>query len=295
MIVRLKPSSLRLFFILQGSILPTIAPRLLMIASLATVIAAIHHFRPALFGEVPVAPFTLLGLSLSLFLGFRNNACYDRWWEARKLWGQLINDSRSLCAKVAALPHLSSAARPEIGRLVTSFAVALKNRLRDESGLSRVPGFENAYLLEIAPQVGIRETRRLAGEHVLSGDEVVGCASFDDSIGVNGWPLELHVAGDVEWRWPTPGSRGFNQLPLRMLLPGREGAGGAVVNLLVAGRCASMTHDGQSAARVSGPCFVMGQAAGTAARLALNSGARVRDLPAKQLQRRLEADGAYLG
>ena len=67
---------------------------------------------------------------------------------------------------------------------------------------ARVPGFENAYSLEIAPQVGIRETRRLVGEHVLSGDDVLGCASFDDTIGVNGWPLELHVAGDVEWRWP---------------------------------------------------------------------------------------------
>ena len=85
---------------------------------------------------------------------------------------------------------------------------------------ARVPGFESAYLLDIAPQVGIRETRRLLGEHVLSGDEVIACASFADSIGVNGWPLELHVAGDVEWRWPPiPESRGFNQLPLRMLLP----------------------------------------------------------------------------
>ena len=66
----------------------------------------------------------------------------------------------------------------------------------------RVPGFDEAYLLEIAPQVGIRETRRLVGEYALSADDVLGCASFADTIGVNGWPLELHVAGDVEWRWP---------------------------------------------------------------------------------------------
>jgi hypothetical protein len=158
---------------------------------------------------------------------------------------------------------------------------------------ARVPGFENAYLLEIAPQVGIRETRRLLGEHVLSGDEVVACASFVDSIGVNGWPLELHVAGDVEWRWPLPGSRGFNQLPLRMLLPRRECAG-AALNLLVAGRCASMTHDGQSAARVTGPCFVMGQAAGTLAALAGASRA-LREVPVPDLQRALRADGAWLG
>ncbi len=158
---------------------------------------------------------------------------------------------------------------------------------------ARVPGFENAYLLEIAPQVGIRETRRLAGEYVLRGDDVIACAGFADSIGVNGWPLELHVAGDVEWRWAPPGSRGFNQLPLRMLLPRLEGAEGAA-NLLVAGRCASMTHDGQSAARVSGGCFVMGQAAGTLAVLAGSAGA-LRDVPPPALQSALRADGAWLG
>ena len=159
---------------------------------------------------------------------------------------------------------------------------------------ARVPGFANAYLLEIAPQVGIRETRRLVGEHLLSGDEVIGCASFADSIGVNGWPLELHVAGDVEWRWPAIGSRGFNQLPYRMLLP-KRGLPGHADNLLFAGRCASMTHEGHSAARVSGACFVMGQAAGTAAALSLAAGVRPHELPASALQEALAADGAFLG
>ena len=124
---------------------------------------------------------------------------------------------------------------------------------------------------------------------------MIGCADFDDTIGVNGWPLELHVAGDVEWRWPADsGSRGFNQLPYRMLLPRRELPGG-VANLLVAGRCASMTHEGHSAARVSGACFVMGQAAGTAAALALARDVPPRALPVAELQRTLAADGAFLG
>ena len=90
------------------------------------------------------------------------------------------------------------------------------------------------------------------------------------------------------------GSRGFNQLPYRMLLPRRELAG-RVANLLVAGRCASMTHEGHSAARVSGACFVMGQAAGTAAALALARGVRPHALPVAELQRALAADGAFLG
>lgn len=152
------------------------------------------------------------------------------------------------------------------------------------------PGFQNAYLLEIAPQVGVRETRRVLGEYQLTEEDVLQCASFDDSIGVNGWMIEEHVAGNIAFKWQDiPHSRGFNHLPYRMLLPLQ------VDNLLVAGRCASMTHMGQSAARVSGACFVMGQAAGTAAALAVRGGVRPRDLPVKTLQQRLEADGAYLG
>ena len=152
------------------------------------------------------------------------------------------------------------------------------------------PGFENAYILDIAPQIGIRETRRVTGEYQLDESDVLGCASFEDTIGVNGWPVEEHVRGEVLWRLPEiPQSRGFNHLPYRMLLPL------GVDNLLVAGRCASMTHAGQSAARVSGACFVMGQAAGTAAALALKSGKRCRDLSVAELQAVLARDGAYLG
>jgi hypothetical protein len=153
-----------------------------------------------------------------------------------------------------------------------------------------VPGFEQAYLLEIAPQVGIRETRRILGDYQLTEDDVLQCASFDDSIGVNGWMVEEHVAGSVALRWQDiPNCRGYNHLPWRMLLV-RD-----MDNLLVAGRCASMTHGGQSAARVSGGCFVMGQAAGTAAAMAIDAGVAPRALDVRTLQRRLEADGAWLG
>jgi hypothetical protein len=155
---------------------------------------------------------------------------------------------------------------------------------------TRVPGFEKSYVVDTAPQLGIRETRRFLGDYVLTGEDVLNCVDFDDTIGVNGWPLERHVAGDVRWIWPDiPTARGFNQLPYRMIVPQK------VDNLFVAGRCASMTHEGHSAARVTGACFVMGQAAGTAADLALQSGARPRDVDVTDLQRRLEDDGAYLG
>jgi hypothetical protein len=152
------------------------------------------------------------------------------------------------------------------------------------------PGFERSYIVDIAPQVGIRETRRIVGEYQLSQDDILDCADFTDSIGVNGWPVEAHVTGDVNIVFPRGDNpRGFNQLPFRMIMPQ------AVDNLYVAGRCASMTHGGQSAARVSGPCFAMGQAAGTAADLALKGGVAGRDVDYGQLRERLISDGAYLG
>jgi FAD dependent oxidoreductase len=161
------------------------------------------------------------------------------------------------------------------------------------------PGFGDSYIVDLAPQIGIRETRRIIGVYQLTEDDVLGCADFGDTIGVNGWPVEAHVAGTVEFRWQRgrpgqggPGGgkpRGFNQLPFRMMLPG------SIRNLYVIGRCASMTHGAQSAARVTGPCFAMGEAAGTAADLALSAGAGCGDIDVAELQQRLERGGAYLG
>lgn len=156
--------------------------------------------------------------------------------------------------------------------------------------LRTVPGFEKSYIVDLPPQLGIRETRRVVGGYRLSGEDVLGCASFEDSIGVNGWPMESHVAGDVIFKFPPiPESRGYNELPYRMLVP--QG----IDNLLMAGRCASMTHDGQSAARVSGACFAMGEAAGAAADLALSGNTIPRDIAVEKLQQALQQQGAFIG
>ena len=156
--------------------------------------------------------------------------------------------------------------------------------------LRTVPGFEKSYIVDLPPQLGIRETRRVIGGYQLSGEDVLSCASFEDSIGVNGWPMEVHVAGDVIFKFPPiPASRGFNELPYRMLLPK------GIDNLLIAGRCASMTHDGQSAARVSGACFAMGEAAGLAAALALSGNTFPRDIAVDRLQLALRQADAFIG
>jgi hypothetical protein len=150
-----------------------------------------------------------------------------------------------------------------------------------------VPGFSKSYMLEIAPQIGIRETRRIVGAYQLTGEDVLDCRDFEDSIGCSGWPLETHVLGDVEWKFLA--GRGYHQIPFSTTLPT------GVDNLLVAGRCASTTQEGQASLRVSGPCFAMGQAAGTAAAMARNSGEAPAELDVAALQRQLAADGAFIG
>jgi FAD dependent oxidoreductase len=148
---------------------------------------------------------------------------------------------------------------------------------------AEVAGFETAEIAEIAAQIGVRETRRVRAEYCLTCDDVLNGARFDDTIGLNAWPLEMHVCGRIDWAFPHDAHNAFNQLPWRMLVPPE------IDNLLVAGRCAGMTHTGQSAARVSGACFVMGQAAGTAAALRV-----VNRFSLSTLQAQLAKAGAVL-
>lgn len=95
MILRDKPGILALLFAVRGSVLPHIAPQLLFVGLFSAAIVAIDRHVLTL-PHVQAAPLAVFGVALSLFLGFRNNAAYDRWWEARRLWGGLLADARSI-------------------------------------------------------------------------------------------------------------------------------------------------------------------------------------------------------
>ena len=178
--------------------------------------------------------------------------------------------------------HQLSAGELEGRRQITDYFSFLKHE---------VPGFANAAVVDIAAQIGVRESRRIQGQYALTGEDILASSRFDDAIGINAWPMELHAAGRIDWQfprnWESAQGRVYNDLPWRMLVPTQ------VDNLLVAGRCASMTHEGQSAARVSGGCFVMGQAAGTAAAM-LSAQQLFADVDVKALQQTLKCDGVYL-
>lgn len=149
-----------------------------------------------------------------------------------------------------------------------------------------VPGFENAYLLRIAPFLGIRETRRIIGKYVLNRDDILSCARFDDAVAVASYPLDIHhpVGGDCTLEH----SGDCYDIPYRTLVPQN------VENLLVAGRSISTTHEAMSAIRVMAPCMAMGEAAGRAAKLAVRDGVPPSKVNIKKLQNELVLKGVYL-
>jgi putative membrane protein len=139
-ILRDRPSGLKLFLVMRGSVLGRIWQKLLVTTLLAVLVTLSHgailHYKITL----TTIPFTLMGLPLAIFLGFRNNSAYDRYWEGRKLWGEIVSGTRNFARQCLSLvasapaPGLEAAA-PEIrGRMVyraIAYAHALRHHLRD--------------------------------------------------------------------------------------------------------------------------------------------------------------------
>ncbi|XID90544.1 FAD-dependent oxidoreductase [Paenibacillaceae bacterium WGS1546] len=152
-----------------------------------------------------------------------------------------------------------------------------------------VPGFGNAYLVDTGSQVGVRETRRVVGEYMLTAEDLVTGKQFEDAVALYSYPIDLHS--------PTGGSVEFDenyhtanvyQLPYRILVPIETDG------LLVAGRCVSATHEAHAAIRVMPCAFALGQAAGAGAAIAIKTGKRPRDVEISLLQQELRRQGVVL-
>lgn len=128
MIVRSRPHWLRMLFVLRGSILPTISPQLIIITLFATLVTALHGQILDWKVSLNFVPFSLIGVSLAIFLGFRNSTSYARYWEARTLWGQVLAATRSLGRQTLTLSSNRPLARPMILHLC-AFAHLLKHQL----------------------------------------------------------------------------------------------------------------------------------------------------------------------
>lgn len=175
--------------------------------------------------------------------------------------------------------------------------------------LRNVPGFEKCYIVDIAAQIGVRETRRIYGEHILQEREVLEGIRFPDAIAQGTYPIDIHnplrrgivfkeldgttreVLEDgstVHGYWTPDGKKRDTvcyQVPYRSLVPK------GLDNALAAGRCISATHEAAGAVRVMMNCMQFGQAAGVAAALSAQDGTRPRDIDPALLRARLEEQG----
>jgi len=153
---------------------------------------------------------------------------------------------------------------------------------------SDVPGFANARIAATATQIGVRESRRIRGEYTLTADDVLHARTFPDAVARSAYPIDIHNpagSGTTTHRLPAGASY---EIPYRCLVPiGAE-------DLLVAGRCISTTHEAHASARLTPTVMTLGQAAGTAAALAVQRGVTPRALDAAVLRERLVRDGVDL-
>ncbi|MGI6285056.1 FAD-dependent oxidoreductase [Neomoorella humiferrea] len=151
-----------------------------------------------------------------------------------------------------------------------------------------IPGFEKSNM--IASQgVGVRETRRFVGEYVLSEEDVLKGAKFDDCIGRSAYPIDIHDPEGKGVKFTEIGGDGAYDIPYRCLLPQK------VENLLIAGRIVSATHKALGSVRSITSCLVMGQAVGVAAALCVKENKSPRALSVKLLQEYLRGQNVNLG
>lgn len=130
MIIRDKSNSFALLFAWHGTILPKVLPALAFVVLISTILVYLSSHHYFTFPAVPAIGFTVFGIILSIFLSFRNTACYDRWWEGRKLWGALIATSRHISRDSHVLPEQQ---RQVLMYRVMLFTCLLRNRLRNQN------------------------------------------------------------------------------------------------------------------------------------------------------------------
>ncbi len=150
-----------------------------------------------------------------------------------------------------------------------------------------VPGFESAWIERSAAFMGIRESRVIVGKYVMTAKDILEQKSFDDVIAVAGYPVDIHHAegGDCTMLFCDDAY----DIPYGVLVPEH------IEGLLVAGRCSSMDHEAMAATRVMSTCMALGEAAGTAARIAIADGVLPSGVDVKKVQEQLLEGGAYLG
>lgn len=153
----------------------------------------------------------------------------------------------------------------------------------------QVPGFEHSQLVYSAGEIGVRESRKIVGEYVLTQEDLVACTKFPDRIAAGNYDIDIHnpEGSGTSHYYFAPGT--WYTIPYRSLLPLKAG------NLLVAGRCISATHEAQASIRILPIVATLGQAAGVATAVSLRAGVAPREADVAEIQRILTREGAFIG
>ena len=154
---------------------------------------------------------------------------------------------------------------------------------------SNFKSFENSEIISTAPEIGIRESRMIDGEYLLTGADLVACRKFDDAVAAGNYDIDIHnPEGSGTSHYYFPDGQ-YYTIPYRSLIPKDA------ENLLVAGRCISADHEAQASIRIMPIVCCLGEAAGTAAGLAVKHGWNVGDVDVLELRQVLLQNGAFLG
>lgn len=148
--------------------------------------------------------------------------------------------------------------------------------------------FDESALISVAVNIGIRESRKLKGVHILTDDELIHCTRFEDSIALGNYDIDIHspTGTGTSHRYFADGE--YYTIPYRSLLPKEYD------NLLVAGRCLSATHEAQASVRIMPICCCLGEAAGTAIATAHKTNTNTHTVNIKEVQQKLKKNGAVL-
>jgi len=179
---------------------------------------------------------------------------------------------------------------PTDSKSLTGAEIEARRQIKELAAFFRaqVPGFENAYLQKIAPQLGVRESRRVLGDYVLTKDDLLETVAFENAVAHGSYSIDIHNpdgAGTVLVHIPKGKS---------YTIPYTSIYSRNITNLFIASRSISATHEAHSAIRVMPIVAAIGHAAGVAAHLAHTTRAANREVDYKDVQRLLIQQGAYL-
>ena len=150
-------------------------------------------------------------------------------------------------------------------------------------------GLENSFLMMTAAEIGVRESRMIVGDYVLTESDCKSNVKFEDAVVACNYDIDIHNpegTGTSHYYFPAGV---YYTIPYRSLIPK------TVSNMLVAGRCISSDHGAQASYRIMPTVCCIGEAAGTAVGIAVKSGCGVRDINVEQLQKTLKDNNAFIG